>query len=49
VPALATALSAWLSDADLRERLRRAARDRRRTLPTWDEAALRVGAALGGA
>jgi glycosyltransferase involved in cell wall biosynthesis len=49
VPALATALSEWLSDADLRERLRRAARDRRRTLPTWDEAALRVGAALGGA
>jgi glycosyltransferase involved in cell wall biosynthesis len=34
--ALAAALRAWLTDADLRERLRVAARARRDTLPSWD-------------
>jgi len=33
--ALATALRAWLADAGLRERLRRAARERRESLPEW--------------
>ena len=33
--ALATALRGWLTDAGLRERLRRAARERRETLPSW--------------
>jgi glycosyltransferase involved in cell wall biosynthesis len=35
--ALANALRAWLTDPDLRNRWRIAAKDRRRTLPTWDE------------
>jgi glycosyltransferase involved in cell wall biosynthesis len=34
-PALAQALSAWLTYDDLRRRLRRAARARRRGLPSW--------------
>ena len=33
--ALAAALRRWLGDADLRERLRHAARERRATLPDW--------------
>jgi glycosyltransferase involved in cell wall biosynthesis len=33
--ALGAALRAWLGDADLRERLRRAARERREALPGW--------------
>jgi glycosyltransferase involved in cell wall biosynthesis len=33
--ALAAALRAWLGDAELRERLRRAARERRESLPRW--------------
>jgi glycosyltransferase involved in cell wall biosynthesis len=32
---LGAALRAWLSDAELRERLRRAARERRESLPGW--------------
>jgi glycosyltransferase involved in cell wall biosynthesis len=32
---LGAALRAWLSDAELRERLRRAARERRESLPRW--------------
>jgi glycosyltransferase involved in cell wall biosynthesis len=39
VPALRDALAGWLSDADLRRRLRRAARDRRRDLPAWSTTA----------
>jgi glycosyltransferase involved in cell wall biosynthesis len=38
-PALARALSAWLTDADLRARLRRAASDRRATLSRWSTTA----------
>lgn len=34
--ALAAALRAWLEDGELRERLRRAARERRESLPRWD-------------
>jgi glycosyltransferase involved in cell wall biosynthesis len=34
---LAVALRSWLTDADLRERLRRAARDRRGMLSGWEE------------
>jgi glycosyltransferase involved in cell wall biosynthesis len=34
-PALSGALRAWLSDAELRRRLRRAARERRASLPAW--------------
>jgi glycosyltransferase involved in cell wall biosynthesis len=34
-PALGAALRAWLVDADLRRRLRRAARERRESLPDW--------------
>jgi glycosyltransferase involved in cell wall biosynthesis len=33
--ALRAALRAWLEDADLRRRLRRAARERRESLPDW--------------
>ncbi len=46
VGALAAALRSWLDDAGLRDRLRAAARDRRRTLPTWRDAASRVQDAL---
>jgi glycosyltransferase involved in cell wall biosynthesis len=34
-PALGAALRAWLRDGELRERLRRAARERRSSLPRW--------------
>jgi glycosyltransferase involved in cell wall biosynthesis len=37
--ALADALRSWLSDAELRERLRQAARKRRDSLPTWSATA----------
>jgi glycosyltransferase involved in cell wall biosynthesis len=33
--ALGDALRAWLEDAELRRRLRRAARERRESLPDW--------------
>jgi glycosyltransferase involved in cell wall biosynthesis len=44
--ALADALAGWLADADLRGRLRGAARQRRATLPTWQQSAAALGAAL---
>lgn len=40
--ALADALSAWLGDAELRARLRRAARERRESLPLWSTTASEV-------
>jgi glycosyltransferase involved in cell wall biosynthesis len=47
--ALREALGTWLRDAGLRERLRRAAHERRRTLEGWDATARRVAAVLDGA
>jgi glycosyltransferase involved in cell wall biosynthesis len=44
--ALAAALRTWLTDADLRVRLRGAAAARRVTLPTWSDTAARIDAAL---
>lgn len=44
--ALAAALRDWLGDADLRERLRRAARDRRDALTGWSTTARRLAAIL---
>jgi len=44
--ALAGALRAWLTDAELRGRLRRAARRRRETLPAWAVTAAKVAEAL---
>ncbi|MCU7722721.1 glycosyltransferase family 4 protein [Actinoplanes sp. KI2] len=44
--ALAAALRAWLTDADLRVRLRAAALARRATLPTWDDTARRLSEVL---
>jgi glycosyltransferase involved in cell wall biosynthesis len=44
--ALGDALRRWLEDPALRARARQAARDRRRTLPSWSDAAARVAAAL---
>lgn len=44
--ALAGALRAWLADADLRERLRDRARDRRAALPTWQTSARGLADAL---
>jgi glycosyltransferase involved in cell wall biosynthesis len=55
-PALAAALRGWLGDAELRGRLRRAARERRTTLRGWDATAsviadvlAEVGALAGAA
>jgi glycosyltransferase involved in cell wall biosynthesis len=47
VAAITSAVRSWLLDPDLRERLRAAARDRRRTLPTWRDTAKRIADALG--
>ena len=44
--AFGAALRRWLEDASLRERLRRAARERRATLPGWDDTASAVATAL---
>lgn len=44
--ALAAALRAWLTGADLRERLRAAARGRRGTLPGWDTTVAAVAGVL---
>jgi glycosyltransferase involved in cell wall biosynthesis len=44
--ALATALRDWLTDPDLRERLRASAAKRRETLPTWDDTARRLSEVL---
>jgi glycosyltransferase involved in cell wall biosynthesis len=41
-PALADAISSWLTDQDLRGRLRFAAQTRRRSLPTWSTTTERV-------
>ncbi len=45
---LASAVRAWLSDPDLRRVLRRRARGRRRSLPSWAQTAREVAAALSG-
>jgi glycosyltransferase involved in cell wall biosynthesis len=42
----ADGLRAWLTDSELRDRLRRAARDRRTALPDWRHTAHAVAAAL---
>jgi glycosyltransferase involved in cell wall biosynthesis len=48
-PALAAALRAWLEDAELRGRLRRAARERRQSLSRWSATASVVAGVLAGA
>jgi glycosyltransferase involved in cell wall biosynthesis len=45
---LGTALRAWLTDADLRERLRRSADERRRALPAWPATAAVIAGVLAG-
>jgi glycosyltransferase involved in cell wall biosynthesis len=47
--ALARALRAWLADAELRWRLRRAARERRAALPPWGATAAAVAGVLAEA
>ena len=47
--ALAAALRAWLGDTELRERLRRAARERRESLPRWSATAAVVAGVLAEA
>jgi glycosyltransferase involved in cell wall biosynthesis len=42
----AAALRSWLSDPELRQRLRHAARERRDTLPGWSQTSLRVSDVL---
>jgi glycosyltransferase involved in cell wall biosynthesis len=49
VAALGAALRAWLSDTSLRGRLRRAARERRESLPRWPPATSVVAGVLAGA
>jgi glycosyltransferase involved in cell wall biosynthesis len=44
--ALAGALRSWLLDAELRRQLRKAARQRRSSLPGWDETAVRLAHVL---
>jgi glycosyltransferase involved in cell wall biosynthesis len=46
---LAAALRQWLTDAELRGRLRRAARERRASLPTWPATAAVIADVLAGA
>ncbi|CAM3700206.1 glycosyltransferase family 4 protein [Smaragdicoccus niigatensis] len=46
--ALSEELARWLQDPQLRHRLRAAARDRRRSLPTWRSSTERVAAVLAG-
>lgn len=46
-PAFAAALRAWLSDAELRARLRRAARERRQSLRPWSATATDIAGVLG--
>jgi glycosyltransferase involved in cell wall biosynthesis len=48
-PALRSALRAWLEDADLRERLRRAARERRESLADWSTTTSALADVLGSA
>ena len=45
--ALAQAISAWLTDHELRQRLRHAARVRRQTLPRWSTTVQRIACVLG--
>jgi len=47
--ALGAALRNWLCDAELRERLRRAARERRASLPRWPATASVLAGVLAGA
>jgi glycosyltransferase involved in cell wall biosynthesis len=47
--ALATALRAWLGDAELRAQLRQAARERRESLPEWSTTASAVASVLAEA
>jgi glycosyltransferase involved in cell wall biosynthesis len=47
--ALGAAVRAWLEDAELRERLRRAAHERRDSLSRWSTTAQAVAGVLGGA
>jgi glycosyltransferase involved in cell wall biosynthesis len=49
VDALAAALRRWLDEAELRAELRRAARERRGSLPTWATTASLVADVLAGA
>jgi glycosyltransferase involved in cell wall biosynthesis len=46
--ALGSALGAWLEDPGLRRRLRRAARERRESLPKWSTTALALSEVLAG-
>jgi len=46
--ALTAALCDWLSDADLRQRLRRVARERRTTLSGWSATTDRISRVLAG-
>jgi glycosyltransferase involved in cell wall biosynthesis len=46
--ALGAALRAWLGDPGLRRRLRRAARERRATLPRWSATASVLEGVLAG-
>jgi len=48
-PALGAALARWLDDDGLRRTLRRAARERRATLPGWPATAARIARVLAGA
>ncbi len=45
--AFADALRRWLGDSDLRQRLRRAARERRVTLSGWSDTSVRISHVLG--
>jgi glycosyltransferase involved in cell wall biosynthesis len=47
--ALGAALRAWLEDAELRGRLRRAARERRESLPRWSTTTSLIAGVLAGA
>lgn len=47
-PALAAALRAWLTDAELRRRLRRAAQARRESLPRWSHTTAILAEVLTG-
>jgi glycosyltransferase involved in cell wall biosynthesis len=47
--ALGAALRAWLGDAELRARLRRAARERRASLPGWSTTTSVLAGVLAGA
>ena len=47
--ALGAALRAWLGDAELRGRLRRAARERRKSLPRWSTTTSVIAGVLAGA